>query len=351
MMNILIVKTSAIGDVTHTLPALNALRHNFPDAHIAWMVEEAAAGIILGHPAIDRLLISRRKSWLRNLKRQKKKTLREILAFVKELRDTRYDLLLDFQGLLKSSMFIALCRADRKIGFGRGMEHAEMSYLFLNERVPPVSMEIHAVDRELGLLRAIGITTGNVDYALPLSPYDHQQADALLDELEMNPAHPLVVINPMTTWPTKYWHKRGFAEVADRLRLAGNQVVFTGGRDDAGAIAQIQAEMQQPVASVAGRVTLKTLAALFSRAAVVISTDTGPMHIAAAAGTPVVALFGPTAPWRTGPYGKGHLIIRTACACSPCYKKSCALGTTACMQDIAVEEVVAAAKTALTQPQ
>lgn len=348
-MNILIVKTSAIGDVTHTLPALTALRSHFPDARITWLVEEAAAGIIEGHPEIDRLLVSRRKSWLRDFKRQKGKTLREILAFIKKLRDTRYDLLLDFQGLLKSSMFVALCRAERKVGFGRGMEHAEMSYLFLNERVPPVSMDIHAVDRELALLRAIRIATEDTGYSLPLSPEERRQADILLQELGVDPGPPLVAINPMTTWPTKHWRNRGFAEMADRLHLAGNQVVFTGGAADAGAITEILAEMRRPAVSVAGRTSLKGLAALFSWAAAVVSTDTGPMHIAAAVGTPVVALFGPTAPWRTGPYGKGHRIVRTACACSPCFKKSCALGTTACMRDIRVEEVMEAVNAVLAE--
>ncbi len=225
-----------------------------------------------------------------------------------------------------------------------------MSYLFLNERVPPVSMEIHAVDRELALLRAIGIATEGRIRLCPAafsrrSPADRGPAAGT----GSGSRPPLIAINPMTTWPTKHWHNRGFAEVADRLRLAGNQVVFTGGPDDAGAINEILAEMQQPAVSVAGRTTLKILAALFSRAAAVVSTDTGPMHIAAAAGTPVVALFGPTAPWRTGPYGKGHRIIRTACACSPCYKKSCALGTTACMRDITVEEVVGAVNAVLPE--
>jgi heptosyltransferase-1 len=341
-MNILIVKTSAIGDVTHTLPALHTLRRHYPDARITWLVEEAAAGIVEGHPHIDRLLVSRRKSWLRNLGRKRIQTLREILAFLGELRDTRYDLLLDFQGLLKSSMFIALCRADRKVGFGRGMEHAEMSYLFLNERIPPVSMETHAVDRELALLRAIGIDTGDAGYSLSLSADEYRQIDAMLQEQGVDPQRPLIAINPMTTWPTKHWHAKGFTEVADRLCDRGYQVVFTGGPDDAAAITEMQKEMRQRSVSVAGRTTLKTLAALFSQATAVVSTDTGPMHIAAGVGTRVVALFGPTAPWRTGPYGNIHQVLRLEMPCSPCFKRLCPLGTSACMRQITADAVLKA---------
>jgi len=346
-MNILIVKTSAIGDVTHTLPALQALRRHYPEARITWLVEEAAADIVEGHPHIDRLLVSRRKSWLRNFRGQRIQTLREILSFVGELRDTRYDLLLDFQGLLKSSMFIALCRADRKVGFGRGMEHAEMSYLFLNERIPPISMDTHAVDRELALLRAIGITTGDVSHSLPLSADEYRRTDAILQGHGVDSKRPLIAINPMTTWPTKHWQARGFIEVADQLCDRGYQVVFTGGPNDAAAIMEMQKEMRQRTISVAGRTSLKMLAALFSRATAVVSTDTGPMHIAAAVGTRVVALFGPTAPWRTGPYGNIHQVVRIEMPCSPCFKRLCPLGTSACMRQInadAVVEAVIAAK-------
>ncbi|NOX24611.1 MAG: glycosyltransferase family 9 protein, partial [Deltaproteobacteria bacterium] len=159
-MRILIVKTSAIGDVTHTLPSLNALRRKFPKAHITWLIEEEAADIIRGHPALDRILVSKRKSWIRDLKRGQWRVIGEICRFLREIRDSRYDLLIDFQGLLKSSVLIALCRAKRKAGFGRGMEHSECSHLFLNERLPPVDMNIHAVQRELLLLEGLGIKTG-----------------------------------------------------------------------------------------------------------------------------------------------------------------------------------------------
>nr|MBC8363201.1 lipopolysaccharide heptosyltransferase I [Candidatus Desulfatibia profunda] len=157
-MNILIVKLSAIGDVIHTLPALNAIRKVYPSARITWLVEEAASDLLEGHQALDRVLISKRKRWLKELQGPARlNAVKEACAFLKELRDTRYDLILDFQALLKSGILIALARGKRKIGFGKGLEHMEYSYLFLNERVPAVDMEHHALLRGMMLLNALGI--------------------------------------------------------------------------------------------------------------------------------------------------------------------------------------------------
>ena len=342
-MNILIVKTSAIGDVIHTLPALHCLRRQYPEARITWLVEEAAAAVVVGHPALDRVLVVGRKGWIREWRAGERLAAgRQAWHFLRELRDTRYDLLLDFQGLLKSGIWVALARARRKVGFGRGMDHAEMSYLFLNERVPAVSMEMHAVDRELHLLRAIGIECPEVRFELPLTAADHAAARDLLTAHGLGPDTPFVAINPLTTWSTKHWQATKFAQLADRLLAAGMVVVFTGGPGDEPGVAAIQGLMQAKAVNLAGRTSLKSLAALYAKARVVVSTDTGPMHVAAAVGTPVVALFGPTAPWRTGPYGEGHRIIRLGLPCSPCLKKQCQYGTTACMTDIPVDEVAQA---------
>ena len=338
-MNILIVKTSAIGDVIHTLPALHALRTAYPEARIDWLIEEAASDLIVGHPALHRVLVAKRKSWLRQLRSGDRLTsLREIKAFIRELRETEYDLLLDFQGLLKSSIWVALARAKRKVGFGRGMEHAECSYLFLNERIPPVDMDRHAAERELLLLKAIGIPPAGMVFGLPIEEVDRQRVRQLLGDTERGS---LVAINPMTTWPTKHWESDRFAAVADRLAADGHQVVFTGGPGDQAAIGEICRAMQGRALNLAGSTSLKDLAALFQLACVVVTTDTGPMHLAAAVNTPVVALFGPTAPWRTGPYGSSwHKVLRTALPCSPCLKKQCS--TRECMQKITIEQVISA---------
>jgi len=347
MNNILIVKTSAIGDVTHTLPALNALRRQYPQARITWLVEEAAAALLVGHPALDRLLISRRKYWAGELRRGPRRALaavREAWGFLHQLRDTRYDLLLDFQGLLKSGVLVALARAKRKVGFGRGMAHAEGSWIFLNERIPAVDMNIHALDRELLLLKAIGIAGPAVEFALPITTTQRQKVESLLTEAGVDRSRPLLAINPQATWPTKLWFPERFAELADRLASKGWAVVFTGSPADRQEIARIIAAMHTPAANLAGATNLLELAALYEMAAVVVSTDTGPMHIAAATGTPVVAIFGSTAPWRTGPWGEQHRVVRVDMACSPCLKKhcptsrECMAGITVAMVEAAVQE-------------
>ncbi len=338
---ILIVKFSAIGDVVHTLPALNALRRRYPDAHITWLVEEAAADLVVGHPALDRVLVSKRKRWLGELtSRHWRRGLKEMKAFVKELRDTRYDMLFDFQAAIKGAALIAMVRAKRKIGFDRGLEHQEHSYLVLNERIPAVSMEIHALERGLLLLEAVGIPCERIEYNLPVSAKDRHRASSLLcNRSGRSSSGPAIAINPMAKWETKLWPGERFARLADRLIAHyGATVYFTGSPDDRPVIDQIQNTMQSDSVNLAGRTGLMELAALYQDMDCVISTDTGPMHIAAAVGAPTAALFGPTADWRTGPYGDGHRIVSANPQCRPCFKRRC--DTMHCMREIRVDHVL-----------
>lgn len=341
-MNILIVKLSAIGDVIHTLPALNAIRRQYPEAHITWLVEEAAAGLVTGHPALDRVIVVPRKTWIdRFNQRRVKQPIRDVLRFVGRIRDTRYQLVLDFQALLKSSIWIALARGDRKVGFGRGMEHMESSWLFLNERIPPISMDVHALDRGLHLLRTIGIPADTVEYRLPIREPDRRRSQTFLDLAPGNADGPLLAMNPAAKWETKLWDPRKFSRLADRIIEAyGARIVFTGAEEDRPEMDAIIDDMQNSALNIAGRTSLMELAALFEGVAAVVTTDTGPMHLAAAVGTPTVALFGPTAPWRTGPYGSGHRVVRSGPPCSPCFKRDCAHPE--CMINISVSQVMEA---------
>ncbi|MDH3723845.1 MAG: lipopolysaccharide heptosyltransferase I [Desulfobacteraceae bacterium] len=338
-MNILIVKLSAIGDVIHTLPALNALRNYYPNANITWLVEEDAAPLVQGHKALNRVLVSKRKHWLKALRSLSfLSTIKEIFGFIKALRDTRYDMILDFQALLKSGILIALARGRRKIGFGKGLEHMEHSYIFLNEHVPAVDMEIHALSRGMMLLNAVGIPTNEVEYNLPISIHDREKIHELIKQHGINGVESIIAINPVAKWETKLWPNKKFAELADMLvDQYGMKIVFTGGIKDYSIIQSITSSMKGRAINFAAKTTLTELAALYEKAALVISTDTGPMHLAAAMGTPVVALFGPTAPWRTGPYGPGHHVIKAELECSPCFKRRCE--TTDCMYQISVMQV------------
>jgi lipopolysaccharide heptosyltransferase I len=319
------------------LPALTTLRRHLPDASIDWVVEEAGAEILEGHPALDRCLVLPRRTWRAHWRERRWVGLvSDWLRYVRGFRGHRYDLVIDFQGLAKSAVWVALARSGRKAGFGRGTPRNEGAWLALNERVPPVSPDRHALERGLDLLEALGFSRLPVRYDVPLDADTSAEADRLLVESGLGQDTSFVAINPVTRWPTKDWEATRFAAVADGLIRAGVRVVFTGGPADGAEIDAIVGAMAMPsgMVRVDGRTRLRVLAAVYRRARVVVSTDTGPMHVAVAVGTPVVALFGPTAPWRTGPHGEGNVVLRVGLDCSPCYKRRCqttAYESRACM--------------------
>ena len=336
-MKILFIKLSAIGDVAQTLPALEAIKSIYPESELTWVVEEAAAGILEGHPLITTLLVSRRKAWFRMLRNPLTFAggIGAIIRFIRELRRTRYDIVIDFQGLFKSGMLAGLARAGRKIGFDRTRE---LSYLFLNERLPAYASEKHALERYLDVARYLGAQDPSPACTLPIE----REVAAIRGKIKgLNlRGRPLVVMNPVARWKTKLWPERNFSELADRLIKEKNAVViFTGSSDDGAVNDRILSMMNEKAWNWAGETTLKELTALASLADLFITTDTGPMHLAAAAGAKVLALFGPTAPWRTGPYGPSHVVVRAGIPCSPCFKRKCGIGVR-CMEEITVEEVM-----------
>jgi 3-deoxy-D-manno-octulosonic-acid transferase/heptosyltransferase-1 len=339
-MNILIVKLSAIGDVIHTLPSLAALRRCYPQAHISWVVEEAAADLLLDHPMLDRVLVSRRKSWVRDLREGRDRTavLHEIGGFLRTLRDHPYEIVIDFHGLLKSAILVYLSRGRRKLGYDSLQEG---SGLILNEKIPE-DMGKHAVERYLDFPRHLGCDTSRPEFPIALQDAHFKRVRELLAAKTVDTTRGFVAVSPVAYWETKLWDETKFAAVCDRIvRELGLPVVFTGESPE-GPISRIRSLMQAPSASAAGETSLRELAALYKKAAVLLTTDSGPMHLAAAVGTPVVALFGPTSPERTGPYGEGHVVIRKNMDCSPCFRKAC--DTLECMKAISVEDVFEAVR-------
>ena len=350
-MNILIVKLSAIGDVIHTLPALAALRKRYPRADITWVVEEAAADLLAGHPALTRVLVSYRKRWIRELKGgQIAHPLREVRAFLRELRRRPYDLVIDFHGLLKSAVVVAASGGRRRLGYD---SLQELSGLFYNEKIPE-DMGKHAVDRYLDFVRYLDRKgeDRNDDVSGVAMPPEftitageterRRVAELLAPHAETH--NPFVAVSPVAFWETKLWEEEKFAALCDRIREElGIGVVLTGG--EAGSIERIRARMKTEAVNLGGQTTLRELAYLYGQAALLITTDSGPMHLAAAVGTPVVALFGPTDPARTGPYGSGHRVIQGSLSCIPCFRKECE--TKDCMRGITVEEVFEAVREVL----
>jgi len=341
-MNILIVKLSAIGDVVHTLPSLAALRKLYPAAHITWAVEEAAADLLCGHPHLDRVLVSKRKSWLHRMADGHiVESFWEMKSFLRELRDRPYDLVIDFHGLFKSASIVLLSGGKRRLGYD---SMQEMSGLFLNEKIPE-DLTKHAVDRYLDFVSHLGGQTADREFLIPIGEESRRRIDLLLKRANLEPGMDFVAVNPDALWPTKLWDDERFAALCDRIRSDLRlPVVLTGA--DRGAVLSIRERMQEASVDLAGRTSLRDLAELYRRARLVISTDSGPMHIAAAVGTKVVALFGPTDPARTGPCGEGHIVIRRNMKCSPCFSRKCDHKT--CMNDISVEEVFASLPGALS---
>ena len=276
-VNILIVKLSAIGDVIHTLPALAALRRLYPAADITWVVEEAAADLLKDHPDLDRVIISRRKTWVQEFRRGRFATpLKEMQAFYRALRGRPYDLVIDFHGLMKSAVIVALSGGRRRLGYD---SLQEMSGLFYNEKIPE-DMGKHAVDRYLDFIRRLAEGGREPADCLTVAPAftiatgqeERRRVAALLEEhaalltvregLEIErigsggsgkPERRFVAVNPVAFWETKLWEEEKFAELCDRIRLEiGLPVILTGG--EAGPLERIRARMKTgPSISADGR--------------------------------------------------------------------------------------------------
>ena len=189
------------------------------------------------------------------------------------------------------------------------------------------------------LLEALGVKYKDIRFDVPILDSDRKAIEDLLAVSGIGKKSPLIAINPITKWETKLWGNQNFADLADHLIEKYNAgVIFTGSPGDLTQLQDIIFRMQCNPVNLTGKTTLKRLAALYEKMDTLISTDTGPMHLAAAVSTPVVALFGPTAPWRTGPFGSGHQIIRADLICSPCFKQQC--DTMDCMKQITVQQVL-----------
>lgn len=333
--NILIIKLSSIGDVVHSLPFLEAIRNKFTHARIDWLVEEAASPILKGHSAIDRIIVSNRKSWQNKVFKGLGciSVLREAAQLFKEIRARRYDLVIDLQGLFRSGFLVGLSRGDRKIGMVGAREGGG---LFLNEKPVSVDYEQHAADRYLEVAEYLGCNITARVGNIPVLDTDKTIVDEWINHNGAE-KRPLIAINPMARWKTKLWQKESFSTLADRLcNELSCRIVFTGSGQDRTIIDDISDRMEHRPINLAGQTSLKELAYLYSICNALVTTDTGPMHIAAAMGCRVIALFGPTDPLRTGPYGNRHEVIRSDIECSPCFKKACEHMT--CMKQISVEK-------------
>jgi len=318
---ILIVKPSSLGDIVHSLPLLNSLRTCYPVAEIHWVVAKGFEGLLAGHPMINKLWIIKKDSWTK-LNRAKE-TIDEIRSLFSALKKEGYDLVVDLQGLLRSGIITSATGAAVRVGF---KEAREGSRFFYTHKVEG-GKGIHAVDRYLKIAEFLGCDTSNIVFPLPL-----HQVPAIRNEL---PSHDYAVIVPGARWSTKRWLPGQFGKLASLLPLRS---IIVGSRGDTHIADEIVALSDNKALSLAGKTNLQELIETVKGAKFMISNDSGPMHIAAALGISVYSIFGPTDPLRTGPYGKGHTIIRGDVSCAPCFKKKC--DTMECMKNISAERVL-----------
>lgn len=330
---VLLIKPSAIGDVVHALPVLGLMRRRWPDAHIAWLVTPACAGLLEGHPQLSELLLFDRRGlagWYRS-----GTSARGLLALGRTLRQRRFDLVLDLQGLFRSGILTWATRAPVRVGLASAREGATAFY---THKVPAGETQRHAIDKYLDAAEFLGLGRSPIDFTFNTTPAHRAAVQALLAPLG---TRPYAVLLPGANWTTKRWPAEHFATLTRHLqRDLGLAVVVAGGASDhplAHAIA--------PDLSLCGQTTLPQTTALLESAAVVIANDTGPMHVAAALGTPLVTLFGPTSPVRTGPYRRPLTVLRTDLPCAPCLSRKCS--HMSCLHWLSPEHVLSAVRNAL----
>lgn len=316
----LIIKPSSLGDVIHGLPFLYALKKRFPACEVHWVIAKGLHGLLEGHPLISRLWIIDKDNW-KKIHRMRE-TAGELGELFRKLRREKYDAVIDLQGLLRSGVIAMATGSKVRIGF---KEAREGSGLFYTHKVAG-GKGVHAVDRNLMVASFLGCDISEVKF--PLS----------INDVEL-PFARYAVLVPGARWETKRWPPERFGELASLLPM---ESVVVGGKGDEDIASRVVANSKGKAVSLVGKTGLKELAGVIKGAAFVVSNDSGPMHIAAALGVPVFAIFGPTSPALTGPYGNAHLIIKADVECAPCFKRKC--GHVRCLESITVKEVYGAIK-------
>ncbi|MBU0650506.1 lipopolysaccharide heptosyltransferase II, partial [bacterium] len=305
---ILIIKLGSIGDVIHTLPIAEILKTTYPDCQIDWLVEKKSANLLEENPFITNLFVFER-------------TAKNFIQKIQKIRDQNYDFAIDFQGTYKSQLFIMFSKAKTKIGYNKTKEKIPFSY---NLKINLKTLDKHAVDRNIDLIKPLGITVPEkINFKIEISDQEKQNAQNKLKEYGIN--HNFCVISGSAGKPANRWDPLNFAELIKEITQNLNlDVILIGNKADDFLNSKIMISSNSKKAhNISGKLTLKETAYLLNKSQFIICGDTGPMHIAVAVNCPVIALFGGSNPKRTGPYQGKNIIIHTKTECWPCYKKEC----------------------------
>ena len=332
IQRVLFFKPGAIGDLLHTLPALKALRHKFPAAHIAVVVSPGLETLIQDTSFSDQVFVFD--------KAKLKKSFRGFLGFGLQLRRCHYDLFIDLQPSIRSFLVRQLSGAKQRLVYRKQ-----------NKIGTDGGHRLHAAENFMETLKPLGIAEPVRNIVLPVQNEARCAVDLFLLRKKHEGNRILIALNCSVgaARPARNWYPERFAALADRLiRELGAAIIFIGGKEDRELVSKVMGAMSEKALSAAGVLSIAESAALLARCACLVSSDTGPLHLATAVQTPVVGLFGSTDPDRTGPLGKGHQVLIKKLACVPCESKYCPMGTRACMDAITVDDVFGAVRKAIT---
>jgi len=356
---ILLIKLSAVGDVVQTIPLFNKLRRRYPAAQIDWLTTPGVAELLRYNPAINNVVEFSRDEWS---KPWRLAPFIDVAKLVASLRANEYDLAIDLQGQLRSTLFTLGSGAPVRIGFDRPRaelweksprkfteevrKHAwygarEGSWLVYTDHIALPALDMHPVDRYLAVGPKLGLDEAAPDFSFPIPPEALTRIDALLDYYGIAKTK-MIALAPGTNWETKKWREDAFAEVARHFLQKGLSVCLIGSERDRAVCAQV-AGLAPDTVNLAGETTLSELAALIRRATICLTNDSGAMHLAVALDRPVVSVFGPTDPIWAGPYRRSDAVLRADLPCSPCYLRQlsrCTHGH-ACMQNVGASAVIA----------
>ncbi len=322
---ILIVKLSSLGDIIHTLPAFKAIRDEYPESKICWVVEKNGAEILRHLEGLNEIIIFDTLTWRK--KPFSLKTVKELRESIKKIRG-RFDLAIDFQGTLKSSFITFISASKERIGFGKENLKEPISSIFYTKRLVPIPENTHVIYKNLKILEIIGIKKD-----LPVFPKLILNTD-LPEDLKFN-GDRLIIINGGGGWETKIWLKGRWRELALKIKELDYEPLFLWGNKAEKERMEEESRGDIPLAPF---LSISQLMKLISLSRLVISGDTFPLHIADLLGIPAVGIYGPSNPSRNGPISKNSKVVFHKLPCSFCYKRKCK--DLECMKRIDVESVL-----------
>jgi heptosyltransferase-3 len=326
--NILAIKLRYLGDVLLATPTLHALKAAYPAAQLSVLVNRGTEQMLHGNPHVDEIIPLDRGSII------------EQCGFAWQIRRKRFDTVVDLTDGDRAAFLAWISGAAVRIGFNADQRWIGMCYTTVVKAEP----EAHRIERDLAALTPLGIGIRGRVPQLWLTLEDETRVERLISEIGIPRDRPWIVIQPGARYWFKAWPSERFAELADRLSdRFGYQVLLGGSPQEVPLTETVVKQAKSRLLNIAGRSDIRTLAALLKRSALFVGNDTGAMHIAAAVGTPVVGLFGPSNPREWGPRGKLAEVIYKGLDCRMCFHPTCRRGEENCMKLITVDEVMAAA--------